>query len=800
MIDCRIHKWAARGAIIVVVGVCGCSGSAPPPAQPPAVDNKAVSSAANPAPSVAVMSCTPKELTAEFKKDPAGAKQKYDGMTVDLSGVVQSSGFDIQDSAFVAVQSKKEFSEKEFLVKCILASRVDEPWAEFTPTQTIKVRGKVDPSNGTPILTDCQVIEKGPSPLIAMSSEKFAKLFFADAGAAHDVYREKYFFLDGVVVAKKEDGTNRVVSLKGYGPTVIDCHFEVTIARHASPTLEVGQHIRVIGQLWWVAVDSNPASLMECNTVTKPIAGLTNPASEAAPATIEVADLAKTFKTDEQAAQAKFNGRTIQFSGVIATIDPASKEKGPAAISFETGGDEDRPGPRVVLPLLDLASTAKMSVGQTIKVRGPVLLGTKDKVTLDPDSKIIEIVPMSPEQLAYRKALAEEPEVLKALNAMDVSADAIGDGILVYFKSDDVIENGGLKRPVLELMNKLVRITDLNAEGLSDAGLADLTGLTNLDTLSLNDAATDAAMSTVGKMKKLQKLTLSGKISAAGFAKLSGLTEMRSLQVHGSGSDSGFSDAAMRYMKGWTKLINLNLDGQQIKGPGLANLAGMTALQTLDLDGAGLTEDGLSFLPGLPKLKKLIVPHTEIGDASLKNMQGFPALQELDLTGTQVSDAGLQHLQGLKSLQHLDLQETHATGVTNLKNLPALTWLSLEGCQIGRDGLAGIQQLQVLEDLSLSQTQIGDSQLAALRGHPTIERLGLNSTAVTDAGLDILPTLPKLAYLSLADTKITDAGLAKLAKLDGLKSLGIRANSGVTKVGLEKLKQARPKLEVSGGD
>jgi serine/threonine protein kinase/Leucine-rich repeat (LRR) protein len=151
------------------------------------------------------------------------------------------------------------------------------------------------------------------------------------------------------------------------------------------------------------------------------------------------------------------------------------------------------------------------------------------------------------------------------------------------------------------------------------------------------------------------------------------------------------------------RLEKLDLSGiTELNYDFLAHIAG---LEELSLTNAGLNDDSLSQLPKLPKLKRLVLDGNEIRGVGLAALSAQPALVELSLgcptltdlfannlaklkqvkrlslAGSGLGDAGIQHLEGLTNLEALDLRKTKVTaaGIERLQK-------ALPKCKIEWDG------------------------------------------------------------------------------------------------------------------
>ena len=149
---------------------------------------------------------------------------------------------------------------------------------------------------------------------------------------------------------------------------------------------------------------------------------------------------------------------------------------------------------------------------------------------------------------------------------------------------------------------------------------------------------------------------LSAKISDV-ISELGSLTNLSTLEL-----SSATTDANLENIKGLVSLVRINLGSAQISDTGLSNLAALTDLEDISLYGCNhVTDRGLEHLKGLTKLDHLDVSYTQVTDVGLEQLTGLKKLQHLDLVGTQVTDAGLMHLNGLTSLEWLDLDSTRTT-------------------------------------------------------------------------------------------------------------------------------------------
>ena len=120
----------------------------------------------------------------------------------------------------------------------------------------------------------------------------------------------------------------------------------------------------------------------------------------------------------------------------------------------------------------------------------------------------------------------------------------------------------------------------LSCANITDAGMANLNGLTCVEVLWLDYAQG---------------------VTDAGLANVKGLVTMRHLKLDGT----GVTDAGLEHLKSMTRLETLSLWSASVTDAGLKCLTGLTRLKTLYLYGTKVTE------PGVAKLKRAL-PNAEI--------------------------------------------------------------------------------------------------------------------------------------------------------------------------------------------
>lgn len=230
----------------------------------------------------------------------------------------------------------------------------------------------------------------------------------------------------------------------------------------------------------------------------------------------------------------------------------------------------------------------------------------------------------------------------------------------------------------LELLRGQTKIHTLlaNNSGITDEGLAPLSGFKSLRWLELSDSPyiTAAGMEHLSDLPHLERVMLRRtKISDEGLIHL---RDKKGLLVLDLGMTK-VSGTGLQHLAASTKLRELHFWGNPIEDASLAAIREMTSLRTLDLGGASLTDAGLKHLSRLTELEMLGVRGAAVTDEGVRDIASHGKLRRLDLFNTQVSDVGLEHVAKLQHLELIYIGETKVTAA-GLAKLQA----ALPKCQI----------------------------------------------------------------------------------------------------------------------
>ena len=163
---------------------------------------------------------TAAEFEKEYKADSNATKAKYDGKTLEMSGVIQQVNPNYYANGTTIVFAPVERSGNT--MHCTTKGFV--PPGSLAKGQTVRVRGK---ATGT-LLMDCVVLEKGADTAVRATAEQLAKDHTADPEKARQKYDDKTLVIKGEIAAVKPDPLaphRKVIELKGDGQTVVECRF-----------------------------------------------------------------------------------------------------------------------------------------------------------------------------------------------------------------------------------------------------------------------------------------------------------------------------------------------------------------------------------------------------------------------------------------------------------------------------------------------------------------------------------------------------------------------------------------------
>ncbi|MBW7989558.1 MAG: hypothetical protein FVQ84_06015 [Planctomycetes bacterium] len=393
-------------------------------------------------------------------------------------------------------------------------------------------------------------------------------------------------------------------------------------------------------------------------------------------------------------------------------------------------------------------------------------------------------------------------------------------------------------------MPRLERLCIWGSSPISDRHVKYMEGLTQLKSLTLwgVDALTDASLASIGKLKNLEELYFihtSPRFSVAGAAHLKKLKNLKKIafaQIMWSRYAGYNGDEVVRYltalpdlesieglrylsaegMKTLTRFRNLKCLGVALKdrgqgysGPtGISHLFNLGSLEELHITGSeSLSDADLASLELLGRLKELHIGsrHLNLSDRILTSIGKLKNLESLHLS-CPVNRSGLNQLNGLSNLHTLQVNARGNAAKTNpadelmldLSGLKNMKDMNLTRLPLQNSDLAFLEHLPLLENLSIQPIQtdyLTGSFLRHLRELPELNCLYVSELlGCTGEELAHLNGLPKLRSLTLKGD-ITDTDLASLTGPLSLESIRVETDEPIRKQTVTDLTKSHPVIE-----
>ncbi len=230
-----------------------------------------------------------------------------------------------------------------------------------------------------------------------------------------------------------------------------------------------------------------------------------------------------------------------------------------------------------------------------------------------------------------------------------------------------------------------VKLIDLNVPGAGphdhrkddpyDAAFFEHVGhLATLESLNIiSTKFNDEWMAPIGKLTNLKVLrfTNNGKITDAGMVQLAGLKNLETLSIVGT----HITGKAYAQFEGFTKVTRVSHRGSSIDNEGLRQLCDhLPNLESLSLAHAKFTDAGAPHLAKLTKLKGLEVGAAKATPQALKAIAKLP-LEYLQLGEGFESGAAIAFIKDIATLRRLTLTNAQGITDTDLQGLAGLTQL-----------------------------------------------------------------------------------------------------------------------------
>ncbi|MFK8114378.1 MAG: protein kinase [Rubripirellula sp.] len=244
------------------------------------------------------------------------------------------------------------------------------------------------------------------------------------------------------------------------------------------------------------------------------------------------------------------------------------------------------------------------------------------------------------------------------------------------------------------------------------------------------------------------------------------------------------------------QLTTIDLRGCRISTEELRRLNGLDSLWRLYLGAlwgpTGLNSNTIDVLAtcDMPNLKKLYIYHVPIGNDGLKNLKRIPHVFELALDGTAITDEGLASVAELPELHNLLLDHTKITG-SGLVHLAGhdIQTLQLVETPLTEAAFVTMPDWPNLDTLRIDGTPLTDRAIQSLSRYPTLRDLGLNLLTNTShkawSVFEHLPELTKVRF-RVNPNSVDDRLFAHLAHCKKLEHLDLELCQ-ISDVGLKRL-------------
>jgi hypothetical protein len=210
----------------------------------------------------------------------------------------------------------------------------------------------------------------------------------------------------------------------------------------------------------------------------------------------------------------------------------------------------------------------------------------------------------------------------------------------------------------------------------------------------------DADFTQIGHLSHLKTLDLNACLTDARLAQLSGLAELESLSTNVADvTDDGLKPLAKLKRLRTLKFFH---PGKSFSGSGLAHLAGLPNLQSLTVAGSfAFNDDGLAAVATLTQLREFRTWHAGGTNEGVKKLKKLTNLKSLNL-GQRLTykapacpnDDTVAIVAEFQSLEMLQLGESRLTfaAIQQLKQLKSLKKLTLDGIDMPKGDVERLQK------------------------------------------------------------------------------------------------------------
>ena len=245
-----------------------------------------------------------------------------------------------------------------------------------------------------------------------------------------------------------------------------------------------------------------------------------------------------------------------------------------------------------------------------------------------------------------------------------------------------------------------------------------------------------------------------------------------------------FTDADFQTLGRVKTIKDLTISGKTITDTTLGSLTSLTELERLSTDGIQLTDDGFKHFAAFQKLKSLAFFHPafrseKFNGSGLAHLKALPNLEKLTFAGSTAGDVALEAIGQLTQLKEFRTWHTaqtqagnpHLVKLTNLTSLRIGQRLPSYGKEspisFDESTLATLAQTKTLASLELTEARLSAKIIPHLKALPKLSRLKIETVDISAADVDaIKAALPdvKVDFQPISDAE-KEATLVKKLKL-----------------------------------
>jgi hypothetical protein len=251
----------------------------------------------------------------------------------------------------------------------------------------------------------------------------------------------------------------------------------------------------------------------------------------------------------------------------------------------------------------------------------------------------------------------DQAEAIEQLKGVPSNLQKNRDGTVrfVRFSKAIVTDEHVAKTAAFQQLDYLAVVTP----NVTDAGLAHVGQLTNLDTLFLSDSSvTDATISRLAPLQKLERLYLDRtKVTDEGLQNIAALAVLTTLSL----AETQVSDTGLSHLLKLENLDTLILSDTKVTGESVGLFSELPKLRVLSLDGITINAKQISKLAASQSLETLSLRRVSgITPDGLAGLSKSKQLKRLDVRGTKLSAADVAKLRTLNPKLNVAVDPTEA--------------------------------------------------------------------------------------------------------------------------------------------